>query len=63
VYNLGGGKDNAASLIECVQMIEDRTGKKPVLTYSEQNRIAAGICTSTCCSKSKWKARKARTSC
>jgi CDP-paratose 2-epimerase len=44
VYNLGGGKENAASLIECVQMIEDRTGKKPVLTYSEENRIGDHIC-------------------
>lgn len=44
VYNLGGGKENAASLIECVKMIEDRTGKKPVLTYSEQNRIGDHIC-------------------
>jgi CDP-paratose 2-epimerase len=44
VYNLGGGKENAASLIECVQMIEDRTGKKPTLTYSEENRIGDHIC-------------------
>lgn len=44
VYNLGGGKQNAASLIECVQMIEERTGKRPVLTYSEKNRIGDHIC-------------------
>lgn len=44
VYNLGGGKENAASLIECVDMIESRTGKKPVLTYSDQNRIGDHIC-------------------
>jgi CDP-paratose 2-epimerase len=44
VYNLGGGKANAASLIECVEMIEERTDKKPVLTYSEQNRIGDHIC-------------------
>ncbi len=44
VYNLGGGKENSASLIECVQMIEERTGKKPVLTYSEENRIGDHIC-------------------
>jgi CDP-paratose 2-epimerase len=44
VYNLGGGKENAASLIECIQMIEDRTGKKPLLTYSEENRIGDHIC-------------------
>ena len=44
VYNLGGAKDNAASLLECVDMIEARTGKKPKLTYSEKNRIGDHIC-------------------
>jgi CDP-paratose 2-epimerase len=44
VYNLGGGKANAASLIECVSMIEERTGKRPQLTYNEQNRIGDHIC-------------------
>jgi CDP-paratose 2-epimerase len=31
-------------LIECVQMIEARTGKKPKLTYTEENRIGDHIC-------------------
>jgi CDP-paratose 2-epimerase len=44
VYNLGGGKGNAASLVECVAMIHDRTGKKPALTYSETNRVGDHIC-------------------
>ncbi|RNC80352.1 MAG: NAD-dependent epimerase/dehydratase family protein [Phycisphaera sp.] len=44
VYNLGGGKGNAASLTECVSMIEERTGKKPNLTYSDTNRIGDHIC-------------------
>jgi CDP-paratose 2-epimerase len=44
VYNLGGGKGNAASLTECVSMIEERTGKKPALTYSDTNRIGDHIC-------------------
>ncbi len=44
VYNLGGGKGNAASLVECVSMIEERTGKKPKLTYSDTNRIGDHIC-------------------
>lgn len=44
VYNLGGGKDNAASLLECVEMIEKRTGKRPKLTYSDQNRVGDHIC-------------------
>lgn len=44
VYNLGGGKTNAASLLECLEIIETRTGKRPQLTYSEQNRIGDHIC-------------------
>jgi CDP-paratose 2-epimerase len=44
VYNLGGGKQNAASLLECVNMIYEASGKKPQLTYTEQNRIGDHIC-------------------
>ena len=44
VYNLGGGKQNAASLIECVDAIERMSGKRPELTYSDNNRIGDHIC-------------------
>jgi CDP-paratose 2-epimerase len=44
VYNIGGGKSNAASLLESVQMIEERTGKRPLLTYSDKNRVGDHIC-------------------
>ncbi|MGI9013538.1 MAG: NAD-dependent epimerase/dehydratase family protein [Phycisphaerales bacterium] len=45
VYNLGGGKGNAASLLECVEMIADASGgKRPDLTYSDTNRIGDHIC-------------------
>ena len=44
VYNLGGGRRNAASLLECVEMIADASGKRPKLTYSDQNRIGDHIC-------------------
>lgn len=44
VYNIGGGKGNAASLLESVSMIEERTGKRPRLTYSDKNRIGDHIC-------------------
>ncbi len=44
VYNLGGGKANAASLVECVDMIGDRTGRRPDLTYDETNRVGDHIC-------------------
>lgn len=44
VYNLGGGRENAASLLECVDMIHSASGKKPRLTYNELNRIGDHIC-------------------
>jgi CDP-paratose 2-epimerase len=44
VYNLGGGPENAASLLECVEMIRERTGKSPQLTYDDTNRIGDHIC-------------------
>jgi CDP-paratose 2-epimerase len=44
VYNLGGGKSNAASLLECVDLIERLSGKKPKLSYDETNRIGDHIC-------------------
>jgi CDP-paratose 2-epimerase len=51
VCNLGGGKANVASLIECVAMIEDRTGMRPQLVYSDQNRKGDHICYHTDLSK------------
>jgi len=44
VYNLGGGKANAASLLECVAMTEKLTGRRPNLVYSDTNRIGDHIC-------------------
>ena len=44
VYNLGGGRDNAASLLECVAKVEALTGKRPKLSYSDQSRIGDHIC-------------------
>ena len=44
VYNLGGGKANAASLMELVDAIEARSGTRPVLTYDDTNRVGDHIC-------------------
>jgi CDP-paratose 2-epimerase len=44
VYNLGGGKENAASLIECVELIASITGRRPKLHYVEANRVGDHIC-------------------
>ena len=44
-YNLGGGKANAASLLECVELVAAASGgKRPVLTYDEQARMGDHIC-------------------
>jgi CDP-paratose 2-epimerase len=53
VYNLGGGKANAASLLECVDAIDRLTGKRPQLSYTEQNRVGDHICYYTDLSKLK----------
>lgn len=44
VYNLGGGRGNAASLLECMKMIEDCCGRKANYTYTDQNRVGDHIC-------------------
>jgi CDP-paratose 2-epimerase len=44
VYNLGGGKANAASLLECIDLIEEFSGTRPRTTYVAQNRIGDHIC-------------------
>lgn len=45
VYNLGGGKANAASLLECVELVAEASGgKRPVLTYDDTNRVGDHIC-------------------
>ncbi len=44
VYNLGGGRANAASLLECMSMVEAITGKKFNYTYTDQNRVGDHIC-------------------
>ncbi len=52
-YNLGGGKANSASILECITLIEGITGKRPELTYSDQNRTGDHICYYTDMSKFK----------
>ncbi len=44
-YNLGGGKANAASLLECVELVADASGgKRPALTYDDAARVGDHIC-------------------
>ena len=44
VYNLGGGRTNAASMMECIKMCEEASGRKLSSTYSETNRVGDHIC-------------------
>ncbi|HSH93135.1 MAG TPA: NAD-dependent epimerase/dehydratase family protein [Roseimicrobium sp.] len=44
VYNLGGGRDNGASILECIAKIETLTGRKMSYTYSDQARTGDHIC-------------------
>ena len=44
VYNLGGGKGNACSIIEAFTLVEERTGKAMVSEYDTTNRIGDHIC-------------------
>jgi len=51
-YNLGGGKANAASLLECIELIAEASGgKRPVTTYDERARTGDHICYYTDMSK------------
>lgn len=43
VYNLGGGRENSASVLECIRLIESY-GYKLKWRYSEENRIGDHIC-------------------
>ncbi|HEV2209598.1 MAG TPA: NAD-dependent epimerase/dehydratase family protein [Verrucomicrobiae bacterium] len=44
VYNLGGGRQNSASILECIQKIETLLGKKIQYRYVEQARAGDHIC-------------------
>ena len=44
VYNLGGGKANACSILEAFQMAEQITGRPMTYRYVEENRSGDHIC-------------------
>jgi CDP-paratose 2-epimerase len=44
VYNLGGGKQNACSILEAFRMVEERTGKPMLSEYDPVNRVGDHIC-------------------
>jgi len=44
VYNLGGGRQNACSILEAVDWVEQATGKKMHSEYMDQNCQSDHIC-------------------
>ncbi len=44
VYNLGGGRGNACSILEAFEMVERITGKKMRYEYVDENRVGDHIC-------------------
>ncbi|MCC7518296.1 MAG: NAD-dependent epimerase/dehydratase family protein [Verrucomicrobiae bacterium] len=44
VYNLGGGKENSASILECLARIETMTGRRIETEYTDTNRVGDHIC-------------------
>jgi CDP-paratose 2-epimerase len=44
VYNLGGGRQNAASILECMHMIEEIGGYKVNWIYHDEPRMGDHIC-------------------
>src|SRR5262249_19670408 len=44
VYNLGGGKSNACSILEAFELIEQISGRPMKSQYVDQNRIGDHIC-------------------
>lgn len=44
VYNLGGGRGNSASILECIDLIKEFSGHQVNFAYNETNRIGDHIC-------------------
>lgn len=44
VYNLGGGRTNAASVLECIDRVDQLSGRKLSWSYLEQERKGDHIC-------------------
>ena len=44
VYNLGGGRDSNASVLECVDKLEARLGHPLKVQYLDKNRVGDHIC-------------------
>jgi len=43
-YNLGGGRENSGSVVECIAAVEGLTGEKIAWRYDEKNRRGDHVC-------------------
>jgi CDP-paratose 2-epimerase len=44
IYNLGGGKNNACSILEAFSLVEEITGTRQAYVYVPENRVGDHIC-------------------
>ena len=44
VYNLGGGRESNASLLECIDKLESRLSRAIDTQYTDQNRVGDHVC-------------------
>jgi CDP-paratose 2-epimerase len=44
VYNLGGGRANAASVLECIALVQELGGRRPRVQYSDTHRVGDHRC-------------------
>jgi CDP-paratose 2-epimerase len=44
VYNIGGGKVNSCSILECFELIRSISGKSMIFEYHKENRVGDHIC-------------------
>jgi CDP-paratose 2-epimerase len=44
VYNIGGGRANSASILECIEKIESLLGRRIAWTYDSRARVGDHIC-------------------
>lgn len=44
VYNLGGGRENSASVLECIDLVDEITGSRLKWEYEPTNRVGDHIC-------------------
>ncbi len=44
VFNMGGGRENSASVLELIEIISQKLNIKPTITYNDNSRVGDHIC-------------------